>query len=145
MFNVKDLRGNEPEMMSALYLQVSIMSQALNFMIRSRSWSFAEWPEILLVMSFMASQFVSIQNMTLFLFLFFISFHKVSSMIHNIDLAVCNNNRGLRKLGNCENRGNRMGMGWCYLALQHQLLSSIRPDKIHDPLYINRKSLGLSH
>ncbi|XP_020877182.1 putative ATPase, plasma membrane-like [Arabidopsis lyrata subsp. lyrata] len=58
MFNVKDLRGNEPEMMSALYLQVSIMSQALNFMIRSRSWSFAEWPEILLlVMSFMASQF----------------------------------------------------------------------------------------
>ncbi|XP_002872620.2 putative ATPase, plasma membrane-like isoform X2 [Arabidopsis lyrata subsp. lyrata] len=55
-FHVRDLRGNEAEMMSALYLQVSIMSQALFFVIRSRSWFFVERPGVFLLLSFMLSQ-----------------------------------------------------------------------------------------
>ncbi|KAF5807370.1 putative P-type H(+)-exporting transporter [Helianthus annuus] len=38
-FSVKSLRNSETEMMAALYLQVSIVSQALIFVTRSRSWS----------------------------------------------------------------------------------------------------------
>ncbi|EOA22158.1 hypothetical protein CARUB_v10002726mg, partial [Capsella rubella] len=59
MFHVSDLRGNEHEMMSALYLQVSIMSQALIFVLRSRSWSFVERPRPLLLCSFAATQCVA--------------------------------------------------------------------------------------
>ncbi|EOA16035.1 hypothetical protein CARUB_v10004164mg, partial [Capsella rubella] len=56
MFHVSYLRGNEHEMMSALYLQVSIMSQAIIFVIRSRSWYFIERPGSLLLCSFTLSQ-----------------------------------------------------------------------------------------
>ncbi|KAF5948608.1 hypothetical protein HYC85_014565 [Camellia sinensis] len=43
-------------MMAALYLQVSIVSQALIFVTRSRSWSFAERPGLLLLFGFVAAQ-----------------------------------------------------------------------------------------
>ncbi|XP_010539792.1 PREDICTED: ATPase 3, plasma membrane-type-like [Tarenaya hassleriana] len=55
-FNVRDLRGREHEMMAALYLQVSIVSQALIFVTRSRSWSFVERPGMLLVTAFVLAQ-----------------------------------------------------------------------------------------
>ncbi|XP_023516785.1 ATPase 8, plasma membrane-type [Cucurbita pepo subsp. pepo] len=57
-FGVKPLRGIA-EMNSALYLQVSIISQALIFVTRSRSWSFVECPGFLLVIAFLAAQLVA--------------------------------------------------------------------------------------
>lgn len=45
-------------MMAALYLQVSIVSQALIFVTRSRSWSFVERPGLLLLTAFMIAQLV---------------------------------------------------------------------------------------
>lgn len=44
---------------SAIYLQVSIISQALIFVTRSRSWSFVERPGMLLVVAFLIAQLVS--------------------------------------------------------------------------------------
>lgn len=45
-------------MMAALYLQVSIISQALIFVTRSRSWSFVERPGLLLLGAFLIAQLV---------------------------------------------------------------------------------------
>ncbi len=58
-FGVKSIRYSEKEMMAALYLQVSIVSQALIFVTRSRSWSFVERPGLLLVGAFIAAQLVA--------------------------------------------------------------------------------------
>ncbi|GMI84408.1 H(+)-ATPase 5 [Hibiscus trionum] len=58
-FNVRSLRDRPEEMMAALYLQVSIVSQALIFVTRSRSWSYAERPGLLLVGAFIAAQLVA--------------------------------------------------------------------------------------
>lgn len=58
-FGVKSIRDSEHEMMAALYLQVSIVSQALIFVTRSRSWSFVERPGVLLVTAFLLAQLVS--------------------------------------------------------------------------------------
>lgn len=44
---------------SAIYLQVSTISQALIFVTRSRSWSFVERPGVLLVVAFVIAQLVS--------------------------------------------------------------------------------------
>ncbi|XP_073288794.1 plasma membrane ATPase 1-like [Primulina huaijiensis] len=44
---------------SAVYLQVSIISQALIFVTRSRSWSFVERPGLLLIGAFLAAQLVA--------------------------------------------------------------------------------------
>jgi H+-transporting ATPase len=55
-FGVRHL--NHDEMMSALYLQVSIVSQALIFVTRSRGWSFLERPGALLVIAFLIAQLV---------------------------------------------------------------------------------------
>ncbi|KAG9137970.1 hypothetical protein Leryth_022457 [Lithospermum erythrorhizon] len=44
---------------SAIYLQVSIISQALIFVTRSRSWSFVERPGALLVVAFLIAQLVA--------------------------------------------------------------------------------------
>ncbi|XP_022921831.1 ATPase 8, plasma membrane-type-like [Cucurbita moschata] len=57
-FGVKPLK-DLAEMNSALYLQVSIISQALIFVTRSRSWSFVECPGFLLVIAFLAAQLVA--------------------------------------------------------------------------------------
>ncbi|CAL1415143.1 unnamed protein product [Linum trigynum] len=45
--------------MSALYLQVSIVSKALIFVTRSRSWSFVERPGWLLMIAFALAQLVA--------------------------------------------------------------------------------------
>ncbi|XP_075508922.1 ATPase 8, plasma membrane-type [Primulina tabacum] len=58
-FNVKSIRGNTDELTAALYLQVSIISQALIFVTRSRSWSFVERPGLLLVSAFLIAQLVA--------------------------------------------------------------------------------------
>lgn len=44
---------------SAIYLQVSIISQALIFVTRSRSWSFVERPGLLLVSAFIIAQLIA--------------------------------------------------------------------------------------
>ncbi|CAK7354212.1 unnamed protein product [Dovyalis caffra] len=58
-FGVRQLRYSKEEMMAALYLQVSIVSQALIFVTRSRSWSFVERPGLLLLGAFLAAQLVA--------------------------------------------------------------------------------------
>ena len=57
-FGVRSIRDSESEMMAALYLQVSIVSQALIFVTRSRSWSFVERPGFLLLTAFFLAQLV---------------------------------------------------------------------------------------
>lgn len=58
-FNVRSISGNTEEVSSAVYLQVSIISQALIFVTRSQSWSFLERPGILLMCAFVVAQLVS--------------------------------------------------------------------------------------
>ncbi|XP_073149807.1 plasma membrane ATPase 4-like isoform X2 [Henckelia pumila] len=58
-FGVKNIRDSEYEMMAALYLQVSIVSQALIFVTRSRSWSYVERPGLLLLTAFVIAQMVA--------------------------------------------------------------------------------------
>ncbi|KEH39753.1 plasma membrane ATPase 4 [Medicago truncatula] len=58
-FGVRSLRNNPAEMMAALYLQVSIISQALIFVTRSRNWSFADRPGLLLLGAFVLAQLVA--------------------------------------------------------------------------------------
>ncbi|KAJ6854085.1 plasma membrane ATPase-like isoform X1 [Iris pallida] len=58
-FSVRSIRHSDYEMMSALYLQVSIVSQALIFVTRSRSWFFSTRPGLLLVSAFMVAQLVA--------------------------------------------------------------------------------------
>lgn len=57
-FGVRPL-GTNNEYMAALYLQVSIVSQALIFVTRSRSWSFLERPGLLLVIAFIIAQLIA--------------------------------------------------------------------------------------
>ncbi|MCL7043752.1 hypothetical protein MKW94_010430 [Papaver nudicaule] len=58
-FGVHPINGKKEELTMALYLQVSIVSQALIFVTRSRSWSFVERPGLLLVGAFLAAQLVA--------------------------------------------------------------------------------------
>ncbi|KAB2629484.1 plasma membrane ATPase 4 [Pyrus ussuriensis x Pyrus communis] len=58
-FHVRSLRDRPEQMMAALYLQVSIVSQALIFVTRSCSWSFVERPGLLLLGAFMVAQLVA--------------------------------------------------------------------------------------
>ncbi|CAM8911198.1 unnamed protein product [Rhodiola kirilowii] len=58
-FGVRSIRNSPTEMMACLYLQVSIVSQALIFVTRSRSWSFMERPGLLLLGAFLIAQLVA--------------------------------------------------------------------------------------
>jgi len=58
-FGVKDISYSNSRMTAAVYLQVSIISQALIFVTRSRSWSFLERPGFLLLSAFFAAQLVA--------------------------------------------------------------------------------------
>ncbi|XP_010932230.2 plasma membrane ATPase 4 [Elaeis guineensis] len=58
-FKVRSIRDNTDELTAALYLQVSIISQALIFVTRSRGWFFVERPGLLLVGAFVAAQLVA--------------------------------------------------------------------------------------
>lgn len=57
-FGVRPLHESPDEMIAALYLQVSIVSQALIFVTRSRSWSYVERPGMLLMGAFLIAQLV---------------------------------------------------------------------------------------
>ncbi|CAN1328167.1 ATPase 8, plasma membrane-type [Linum perenne] len=60
-FGVKSIRGQHEELTAALYLQVSIISQALIFVTRTRGWSisYAERPGIMLVVAFLIAQLLA--------------------------------------------------------------------------------------
>ncbi|XAR50740.1 Proton-exporting ATPase [Bertholletia excelsa] len=58
-FGVRSIGGHKDELNAAVYLQVSIVSQALIFVTRSRSWSYVERPGLLLVSAFLAAQLVA--------------------------------------------------------------------------------------
>lgn len=58
-FGVHSIKNNDYELTAALYLQVSIVSQALIFVTRSRSWSYTERPGLLLLTAFFIAQLVS--------------------------------------------------------------------------------------
>ncbi|XP_027348812.1 ATPase 10, plasma membrane-type isoform X1 [Abrus precatorius] len=58
-FHVTSLSSDSEEVSSAIYLQVSIISQALIFVTRSRGWSFLERPGILLMCAFVIAQLVA--------------------------------------------------------------------------------------
>ncbi|CAN1748366.1 ATPase 7, plasma membrane-type, partial [Linum perenne] len=58
-FHVPSLRKSHKKLASAVYLQVSTISQALIFVTRSRSWSYMERPGLLLVIAFIIAQLVA--------------------------------------------------------------------------------------
>ncbi|XP_021294688.1 ATPase 10, plasma membrane-type [Herrania umbratica] len=58
-FNVKSISDSSEKISSAVYLQVSIISQALIFVTRSQSWSFLERPGVLLMCAFVVAQLVA--------------------------------------------------------------------------------------
>ncbi|KAJ7951965.1 Plasma membrane ATPase [Quillaja saponaria] len=58
-FGVRPIRDNEDELTAAVYLQVSIVSQALIFVTRSRSWSYVERPGLLLAGAFILAQLIA--------------------------------------------------------------------------------------
>lgn len=58
-FDVRSIRDSPDELTAALYLQVSIISQALIFVTRSRSWSFVERPGFMLLGAFFIAQFLA--------------------------------------------------------------------------------------
>ncbi|KAL6501865.1 Plasma membrane ATPase 4 [Orobanche gracilis] len=58
-FGVRSLRDSPEEIMAVLYLQVSIVSQALIFVTRSRSWSYAERPGMFLMGAFLIAQLIA--------------------------------------------------------------------------------------
>ncbi|XP_027922473.1 ATPase 9, plasma membrane-type-like isoform X2 [Vigna unguiculata] len=58
-FGVRSIRENHGELTAAIYLQVSIVSQALIFVTRSRSWSYVERPGVLLVVAFIIAQLIA--------------------------------------------------------------------------------------
>ena len=61
-FNLTEKAGRDELnalLASAVYLQVSTISQALIFVTRSRGWSFMERPGLLLVHAFIVAQLVS--------------------------------------------------------------------------------------
>ncbi|KAK4267626.1 hypothetical protein QN277_024379 [Acacia crassicarpa] len=58
-FGVRSIRSNSEELTAAVYLQVSIVSQALIFVTRSRSWSYIERPGYMLLGAFLAAQLIA--------------------------------------------------------------------------------------
>lgn len=58
-FGVKSIQDNKDEITAAVYLQISIVSQALIFVTRSRGWSFAERPGFMLIFAFLVAQFIA--------------------------------------------------------------------------------------
>ncbi|KAF6143689.1 hypothetical protein GIB67_021699 [Kingdonia uniflora] len=58
-FGLRSIRTNNEELTAALYLQVSIVSQALIFVTRSRSWSYVERPGLLLLGAFLIAQLIA--------------------------------------------------------------------------------------
>ena len=68
-FGVSSLQKKDEDdfrkLASAIYLQVSTISQALIFVTRARSWSFVERPGLFLVAAFVVAQLVSERDTSL--------------------------------------------------------------------------------
>jgi H+-transporting ATPase len=64
-FGVRHIHDSPDELTAALYLQVSIVSQALIFVTRSRSWSYVERPGMLLMGAFLIAQLVRTQEIVM--------------------------------------------------------------------------------
>lgn len=78
-------------MASAVYLQVSTISQALIFVTRSRGWSFTERPGLLLVTAFIIAQLVKEFAIPFhFGLLLHISKSSVSSLTYSEDFSTQN-------------------------------------------------------
>ncbi|KAG8095005.1 hypothetical protein GUJ93_ZPchr0012g20279 [Zizania palustris] len=58
-FGVHPIGDSTEELMAAVYLQVSIISQALIFVTRARSWFFVERPGFLLIAAFLIAQLMA--------------------------------------------------------------------------------------
>lgn len=79
----KTAQDDFQKLASAVYLQVSTISQALIFVTRSRSWSFIERPGLLLVTAFMVAQLVSFFHTFLYRGLFcFATMELIGNMYH---------------------------------------------------------------
>jgi H+-transporting ATPase len=59
-FKVRSIKKDVEKVSSAMYLQVSIISQALIFVTRSRGVSFLDRPGSLLIGAFIVAQLVSL-------------------------------------------------------------------------------------
>ena len=57
---MRSIKSSQSQLTSAIYLQVSIVSQALIFVTRSNGWSFMERPGMLLFIAFIIAQLVSV-------------------------------------------------------------------------------------
>jgi H+-transporting ATPase len=90
-FSVRDIRKDPAELTAAVYLQVSIVSQALIFVTRSRSWSFVERPGSLLLVAFVVAQLVIpfLQIYSALLFFDNASMWISFSMIRGFPLLLC--------------------------------------------------------
>ncbi|XP_054780666.1 ATPase 10, plasma membrane-type-like [Prosopis cineraria] len=75
-FNVSSLSSDSEKVSSAVYLQVSIISQALIFVTRSQGWSYLERPGVLLMCAFVVAQLVA----TLIAVYAHISFAKITGI-----------------------------------------------------------------
>lgn len=65
-FGVRSISDNSLEVSSAVYLQVSIISQALIFVTRSQGFSFLERPGTLLMIAFVVAQLVWLKQIKMF-------------------------------------------------------------------------------
>ncbi|KAL2614112.1 hypothetical protein R1flu_025804 [Riccia fluitans] len=59
IFKVRSVKDNQFEETAVMYLQVSVISQALIFVTRSKAWSFLERPGLLLVVAFAIAQLIA--------------------------------------------------------------------------------------
>ena len=112
VFGVQSIKENDRELMAALYLQVSIISQALIFVTRSRSWSFVERPGFLLLFAAQAAG------------------GDVHRGVRQLGLLPHAGDR----LG--------LGVGRRHLDLQHRHLHPARRAQVHDPRRAQRQGRG---
>ena len=141
----KTAQDDFQKLASAVYLQVSTISQALIFVTRSRSWSFVERPGFLLVFAFLVAQLVCDKNAVstfhaVLPYTVFLAF--AVSLAHIVLFADCYCDCCICQLGVCCDQGHWMGLGRCHLALQHRLLLSAGYHQVPHPLRSERESMG---
>lgn len=159
-FNVVDISGDHEKLVAAVYLQVSILSQALIFVTRSQSWSIFERPGFLLMLAFVGAQMVRftwkmVTFSSIILGVFYFEFqictcfpqkvHLMSSSCLEIlacakyffcifagrNFPCCLCQYQLRKLP-C----HWLGLGWCGLALQLVSLPATRCAQVHCTVHL---------
>lgn len=99
------------QLSSAVYLQVSTISQALIFVTRSRGWSFTERPGLLLVAAFIIAQLVSTVHKLVPISL--VMYMSILNYFH----TVCNYTLSCGHIRILWDQKDWMGLDWCYLAV----------------------------